>query len=117
MGLLRNGLRHLASASAAVTRGAAAAPSIAARRSFIAPAGRGFEKMAFTRPAVGALSLQNRGFHVDPENADAWEKFILGLPATLKEDMKYRKKLFYEADKGGEAVLPSRELCGTSLQK
>ena len=49
-----------------------------------------------------------RAFHVDPSDKDQWEAFILGLPATLKRDIKYRKKLFYEVDKGARARATTR---------
>lgn len=39
-----------------------------------------------------------------------WEKFILGLPATLKEDMAYRKKLFFEADADHDGKVTEEEL-------
>lgn len=49
-----------------------------------------------------------RAFHVDPSDKDQWEAFILGLPATLKRDIEYRKKLFYEVDKGARARATTR---------
>lgn len=109
MGLLRHVLRRVTTAAAPV----------AARRGLTTQAGvrgggfvrprdgsTGFAPLASSRMSRDAffgashMSLQRRGFHVDPSDKDAWEKFILGLPATLKEDIAYRKKLFFEADTG-----------------
>ena len=49
-----------------------------------------------------------RAFRVNPSDKDQWEAFILGLPATLKRDIAYRKKLFYEVDKGARARATAR---------
>ena len=123
MSISRYGIRRLTSASAAVTRqqGVGAA---AATRSFVAvaqAAGRIPAHQTFAALTVGGSSSssssafassphfqQRRGVVVNPNDADAWEKFILGLPANLKEDIRFRKKLFFEADKGGDPQIKNK---------